>query len=214
MKIKLLFLGFLVITSLIKAQVGINTTHPLGTFHVDGANDNSATPTVAQQANDFIVTPTGTTGIGITNLDPSAKLQIDAPNKGVLIPRVTLTTPTDGTTIPSPAKGLIVYNTNVTPNMEEGFYTNYGTPTSPNWITYQKYDKTAWEFIDVYDTTATAPVNQLVTAGTTINNIDLGMNITVTIPANSQAKLITAYSVPLGTTLVASNSGAIMEYVF
>ncbi|UKB78325.1 hypothetical protein [Chryseobacterium sp. MEBOG07] len=58
------------------AQVGINTPNPQATLHVDGGKDNSTTdaPTVAQQANDFVVTATGRIGIGTTT--PSQKLEI------------------------------------------------------------------------------------------------------------------------------------------
>ncbi|HCA06615.1 hypothetical protein [Chryseobacterium sp.] len=189
------------------AQVGVGTNNPAGTFHVDGNKDNAASPTAAQTDNDFIITSAGSAALGTTTVDASAKFQINATNKGMLIPRVTLTAPNDGTTIPSPAKGLIVYNTNVTTNMEEGFYTNYGTPALPQWITYQQRDKTAWKLDNVFDVTATAPIDQLVTATTAVNNINLGLSVTITIPAFTQAKLVTTYSVPMGTTAIATNFG-------
>lgn len=44
--------------------------------------------------------------------DPSAMLDIVSTNKGLLIPRVALTSTTDVTTIPSPVTSLMVYNTN------------------------------------------------------------------------------------------------------
>jgi hypothetical protein len=49
------------------AQVGINTSNPQATFHVDGSKDNAAsgTPTAAQQSNDFAVTSSGNLGIGL-----------------------------------------------------------------------------------------------------------------------------------------------------
>jgi hypothetical protein len=49
------------------------------------------------------------TGIGTTSPDASAKLEISSNNKGFLPPRVSLTSVTDNTTIPSPATGLLVY---------------------------------------------------------------------------------------------------------
>jgi hypothetical protein len=50
--------------------------------------------------------------IGTTNPpDPSAVLDVVAINKGALFPRVALRGPTDATTIPNPATGLLVYNT-------------------------------------------------------------------------------------------------------
>src|SRR5690606_27315433 len=44
--------------------------------------------------------------------DNSAGLDIDFTNKGLLVPRVSLTSTTDVTTIPTPATSLLVYNTN------------------------------------------------------------------------------------------------------
>ncbi|WP_223607341.1 hypothetical protein [Chryseobacterium sp. OSA05B] len=189
------------------AQVGVGTNNPSGAFHVDGNKDNAASPTAAQTDNDFIITSAGSAALGTTTVDASAKFQINATNKGMLIPRVTLTAPNDGTTISSPAKGLIVYNTNVTTNMEEGFYTNYGTPALPQWITYQQRDKTAWKLDNVFDVTATAPIDQVVTATTAVNNVNLGLSVTITIPAFTQAKLVTTYSVPIGTTAIAPSFG-------
>lgn len=52
----------------------------------------------------------GQIGIGVSNPDPSAMLEINSKNKGILIPRVSLTSATDQTTIPSPTTGLMVYN--------------------------------------------------------------------------------------------------------
>lgn len=60
-------------------------------------------------------------GIGTTTPDASAKLQIDATDKGFLPPRVSLTGSGDVSTIASPAEGLLVYHTG-TPSLEEGYY--------------------------------------------------------------------------------------------
>ncbi|MCS3868651.1 hypothetical protein J3D55_001567 [Chryseobacterium ginsenosidimutans] len=49
-------------------------------------------------------------GIGTANADPSAMLDINSANKGLLIPRTSLTGKQDVSTIPSPANGLMVYN--------------------------------------------------------------------------------------------------------
>jgi trimeric autotransporter adhesin len=51
-------------------------------------------------------------GIGTITPDASAKLEISAANKGLLIPRVNLLSPTDVATVPTPATGLLVINTN------------------------------------------------------------------------------------------------------
>lgn len=62
------------------------------------------------------------TGIGTTSPEASAKLDVSATNKGFLPPRVTLTSQTDNTTIPSPATGLLVYNTGNNNGLVAGYY--------------------------------------------------------------------------------------------
>lgn len=70
-------------------------------------------------------------GANPTTIAPSAVLDIESANKGVLFPRVNLTSTTDAVTIASPAEGLTIYNTatagtapnNVTP----GYYFWNGT---------------------------------------------------------------------------------------
>lgn len=66
----------LISSCLLFAQVGINTTNPQTTFHIDGAKDNpsSGNPSAAEQLNDFSVTSTGNVGIGTST--PAAKLDI------------------------------------------------------------------------------------------------------------------------------------------
>ncbi|MFN4233309.1 MAG: tail fiber domain-containing protein [Bacteroidia bacterium] len=72
-------------------------------------------------------------GINATGATPdnSAMLDVAASNKGVLIPRVALTSTTDVTTIASPATSLMVYNTATagTPpnNVTPGYYYWNGT---------------------------------------------------------------------------------------
>ena len=70
------------------------------------------------------------TGIGTTTPHASAKLDVSATNKGFLPPRVTLTSNTDATTIPSPAEGLIVYNLG-SAGLQAGYYYWNGA----NWAT-------------------------------------------------------------------------------
>jgi hypothetical protein len=66
--------------------------------------------------------------------DPSAGLDVDFTNKGLLIPRVGLTSASDAVTIPSPATSLLVYNTGTGGLTPAGYYYNAGTPGSPNWV--------------------------------------------------------------------------------
>jgi hypothetical protein len=77
----------------------------------------------------------GQVGVNNNTPDSSSILDITANpitnNKGVLLPKVHLTSITDNTTILSPAKGLIIFNTNGL--IGEGIYVNEGTSSSPLW---------------------------------------------------------------------------------
>jgi len=68
----------------------------------------------------------GQTGIGTTTPNASAKLEIAATDKGLLIPRLTLT---QRGSISSPANGLLIYQTDGV----VGFYVNTGNAASPSW---------------------------------------------------------------------------------
>lgn len=67
---------FLFTVSAISAQVGINTSNPQNTFHIDAGRDNpsNGTPSTSQQNNDVIVTSTGAVGIG--TISPTTKVDI------------------------------------------------------------------------------------------------------------------------------------------
>ena len=63
-------------------------------------------------------------GINATGTAPntSAMLDVDAANKGLLIPRVALTSTADVATITTPATSLLVYNIAAVSNVTPGFY--------------------------------------------------------------------------------------------
>lgn len=73
-----LLLFTLVTTCSFSQAVSINTTNPLGIFHIDAKGDNPAkgNPTQKQQDNDFIVKDNGNVGIGTAF--PTNKLHIVA----------------------------------------------------------------------------------------------------------------------------------------
>lgn len=73
-------------------------------------------------------------GIGTNNPNGSSMLEINATNKGVIIPQVILTGSTDATTITTPATSLLVYNTATISDVVPGYYYNSGTSSSPVWI--------------------------------------------------------------------------------
>jgi hypothetical protein len=63
----------------------------------------------------------------------SAMLDIQSTNKGLLIPRISLSGLTDAATITTPATSLLVYNTNAAISGGVGFYYNSGTSSAPQW---------------------------------------------------------------------------------
>ncbi|MGG5208949.1 hypothetical protein ACQWU4_08370 [Chryseobacterium sp. MIQD13] len=115
---KTILLFATIASGFIYSQVGINTSNPQGIFHVDGLKDNPASgvPTAPQGSNDFTITSTGRVGIGTTEPNASAILDVNVDGlavgskKGLLGPKVALTSQTDQVTIPSPVAGLLVYN--------------------------------------------------------------------------------------------------------
>lgn len=163
----------LVFVSILHAQVGIHTSNPQNTFHVDGAKDNPATgaPSSTQQANDVIVTSSGSTGIGTITPDPSAMLEVNSPNKGILPPRVVLTSANMQLSANPNATGLLVYNTSSTP-LKTGYYFWDG-------IQWQKLDSTT-DNSGVNATVETKAVMGPLTA--TTDNGRAGYAIVVTTP--------------------------------
>ncbi len=109
-------------------------------------------------------------GVGTNTPDPSAKLEIDASNAGILIPRINITSATDVTTIPSPATGLMIWNPAANFGTA-GFYYNTGTPVAPNWVKIIDSSTT----VNDADSDPTNEHNTNVTlTGTTLNVIDGG----------------------------------------
>lgn len=71
-------------------------------------------------------------GIGTTTPDPSALLELEANDKGFLIPRIALQSDVDVTTISAPATSLLVFNTNAgMTNGGVGFWYFDGTKWVP-----------------------------------------------------------------------------------
>ena len=91
------------------------------------------------------------TGIGTTTPHASAKLDVTSTNKGFLPPRVTLTSVTDATTIPSPAEGLLVYNLG-----SSGLQAGYYYWNNANWATIATASSagngvTSSDLVKIYD---------------------------------------------------------------
>ncbi len=100
--------------------------------------------------------------VGVNNSgatpDVSAMLDIVALDKGLLIPRVTLTDINDAVTVPTPATSLMVYNTataGVSPNdVSPGYYYNSGTTIAPVWVKFATGPNVAWLLLGNAGTTA------------------------------------------------------------
>ncbi|CAM3901439.1 MULTISPECIES: hypothetical protein [Flavobacterium] len=61
-------------------------------------------------------------GIGTTSPSPSSALEIKSTNAGLLIPRISLSSTTDHTTITSPETSLLIYNKSNVSDVTPGFY--------------------------------------------------------------------------------------------
>lgn len=76
--------------------------------------------------------------VGISNSaitpDVSAGLEVRYTDKGVLMPRVALSSVNDAVTIATPATTLLVYNLGTGGLAPAGYYYNSGTPAAPNWV--------------------------------------------------------------------------------
>jgi len=70
--------------------------------------------------------PTGNIGIGISP-DPSAILEVQSTNQGVLVPRIQLVSESVSDPVENPVISLLVYNTNNSLSKGEGFYYWTGT---------------------------------------------------------------------------------------
>ncbi|ROI00167.1 hypothetical protein [Chryseobacterium daecheongense] len=79
----------------------------------------------------------GSVGIGTTNPDASAILDVVSSNKGLQLPVVSLTSTTDITTIPNPKTGFIIYNNAVAgsgnTSVNKGLYAFNGTGWERMW---------------------------------------------------------------------------------
>ena len=69
--------------------------------------------------------------VGTISLHASAALEVRAANSGLLSTQITLSALSDGTTIPAPATGLLVFNRNLGLGGGVGLHYNAGTPAAP-----------------------------------------------------------------------------------
>ncbi len=141
-------------------NVGIGTNTPASKTTVNGNLSVGAGYTgTAAPANGAIIE--GKVGIGTSAPDASTVLDITSGNRGVSFPNVNLQSASDAATIPTPKKGLVVYNTGVS-FPPAGLYTNTGTSGTPNW---QKLSDASGTISSI---TVTAPITSTGGANPTI----------------------------------------------
>lgn len=94
-------------------------------------------------------------GINTATPHPSALLDLNSLNKGLLLPRVALTSTTDITTVPNPAKGLMVYATQ-----------DSGTGiTAIQRDTLYKFDGTIWKALTTREKFISNEIPRIVAVG-------------------------------------------------
>lgn len=106
--------------------------------------------------------------------DPSAMLDVDATNKGLLVPRVALTGTTDATTIATPATSLLVYNTANAGGVSPGYYYNSGTTVAPVWTPFSTPSKFTVPFSSLRAAGMVNTSQNPIAVGSSSPNYDLG----------------------------------------
>lgn len=131
-------------------------------------------------------------GVGTTNPDASSILDVTATDKGVLVPRVSLTDVTNTTTpINTPATGLLIWNTNaaVTGGNGVGFYFFNGA----QWIPIQQTITDDADFYESNTTNAPDDINDNIYTLGSVNIGDSGVpfsDLTINSSTNNYAQTI------------------------
>ncbi|RTQ49615.1 hypothetical protein EJV47_12420 [Hymenobacter gummosus] len=127
--------------------------------------------------------PAQSVGVGTATPDASAALEVSSSGKGVLVPRVALSSLTDASTIGSPAPSLLVYNTNAALSGGAGYYFNAGTGAAPQWqrlVTQASLDATNTTVTSLGTTSWRTTGNTLTATGqlgtTSNHHVDLVTN--------------------------------------
>jgi hypothetical protein len=144
-------------------------------------------------------------GINATGAAPntSAMLDVAATNKGVLFPNVNLTSNTDAVTVPSPATGLMVYNTNAALACGAGYYYNSGTPASPAWLCFKKQQ----QIIQLYGTGPRLNVTS------TAHVLQPGLTTNVIVPTGQTAQITVMGDIGTRNVLTTSSAYSIVDLV-
>ncbi|WP_276966812.1 hypothetical protein, partial [Chryseobacterium sp.] len=188
------------------------TTTGNGTGIDIGAATADPVSIITNNTQRVLITSTGSIGVNTPTPHASAILDLNGINRGFLLPKVLLTSTTDAATVPTPANGLLVYNNNSSmAPYGMGIYYNSGTSAAPRWskLAPQTSD---YQLLGTITDAATAPVDQSATGGV-VDNVNLGLSTTVSVPANSTAKILVSYNVPMGTFPL-NNSNTVVNGYF
>jgi hypothetical protein len=110
-------------------------------------------------------------GVGIASPNISALLDLTSSSKGVLLPRVALTSSTDAVTIATPATSLLVYNLGSGGLAPAGYYYNSGTSGSPVWVQLLNGGSPGTSWLVTGNTGTAASTSAI---GSTVNNNFIG----------------------------------------
>ncbi|WP_077416230.1 hypothetical protein [Chryseobacterium sp. JV274] len=122
MKKTLLPMTAVLFSTIVYGQVGINTQKPKGILHIDGGKDNptdDSTPTIGQQANDFVVTSNG--NVGIATISPTEKLEVNGKAKINNLPVNGTAGFTATKTVVADANGIIGVLNSLPPSAYNGY---------------------------------------------------------------------------------------------
>ncbi len=144
-------------------------------------------------------------GINATGALPnaSAMLDVSSTNKGVLYPNINLTSQTDGVTIPLPATGLTVWNTNVAMPCRAGYYYNAGTPASPAWVCLKKEQ----DIMQMYGTAGRLNISS------TVHTAQPGLTAAFTIPAGQTASVTVMGDIGIRNVLTTTSAYSIVDVI-
>lgn len=144
-------------------------------------------------------------GINATGALPnnSAMLDVSSTNKGVLYPNINLTSTTDAVTIPTPATGLMVWNTNAAMPCGAGYYYNAGTPGSPAWLCFKKQQ----QVMQMYGTGARTGV------ATTPHVLQPGLSAAFVVPTGQTATVTVIGDIGCNNAVTTSSAYSIVDVV-
>jgi len=150
-------------------------------------------------------------GINATGSQPnaSAGLDVDFANKGLLIPRVALTSTSAFAPLSAHVAGMVVYNTATTGDVTPGFYYDNGTKWIPGFIKGQSIgDMLYWNGSDWLRIPIGVPGQYLQISGTFVPT--WGGNIFATL-STVTASVITATTATVGGSIVSDGGSSILS---